>query len=306
MTAPLPLPYTGPGMSPLQLYLRGEVATIDEIVRDLRDAAAEAQRRFIKLETKYGVGAKVERAQLAMIKKELHAVQQQLWLSVGKRVRGGGSRVATAAALAEQQVEQVLFRALGTAVPDELLEAQRQFAKATVQTYLARGENGIGLSERVYRSRQLSNGIVDRAVNREILLGNSWQQFARNIVPLIHPDTPGGVSYAAKRLARTELNNAFHTTNKKMAAENPWVTGQKWNRSRSHPKRDKCDDLAEGHSRGEKPGVYTIGQVPSKPHPQCLCYLTEEVVSEDDFLDSLVGTTPAQVARSYGSTARTA
>lgn len=306
MTAPQPQPYTGPGMSPLKLYLRGEVATIEEIVLVLRDAAAEAQRRINKLETRYGIGAQVERAQLAMVKKELHAVQQQLWLDVGRRVRGGGTRVAEAAALATEQVEQVLFQALGQAVPDVLLQAQQEFAKATVDTFLARGENGIGLSQRVYQTKQLSNGLVDRVINREILLGRSWQQLAKAVVPMIHPDTPGGASYAAKRLARTELNNAFHTTNKKLAAENPWVTGQKWNRSRSHPKRDKCDDLAEGHSSGQKPGVYTIGNVPDKPHPQCLCYLTEEVVSEDDFLDSLLNVTPEDVARSYGKAARTA
>lgn len=301
-----PLRYKGPGMSPIQLYLRGEQATIEEIIAVLRDAAAEAQRRMIKLETRYGIGAKVERAQLAIVKRELHAVQQALWRDVGKRVRGGGTRIAEAAALAEQQVEQVLFRALGEAVPDVLLQAQQQFAKATVETFLARGENGIGLSERVYRTKQLSNGLVDRVINREILLGRSWQQLAKAVVPMIHPDTPGGASYAAKRLARTELNNAFHTTNKKLAEENPWVTGQRWNRSQSHPKRDKCDDLAEGHSPGEKPGIYTIGHVPSKPHPQCLCYLTEEVVSEDSFLDSLMNITPEDVARSYGRAARTA
>lgn len=300
------LPYLGPGMSPIRLYLRGEQATMDEIIADLRDAAAEAQRRIIKLENKFGIGAKVERAQLAIIKRELHAVQQELWRSVGKRVRGGGTRVAEAAAIAEQQIEQVLFRALGENVPEVLLEAQSQYAKATVNSYLARGENGIGLSERVYKTRQLANGLVDRAINREVLLGRSWRKLAEAVVPMVHPDTPGGVSYAAKRLARTELNNAFHTTNIALAEANPWVTGQKWNLSRSHPRRDKCDDLAEGSSKGKPRGVYEKGHVPSKPHPQCLCYLTEEVVSEDQFLDSLASTTPEDVARSYGKAARTA
>lgn len=306
MSQPLLDPYTGPGMNPVKLYLRGEQATIEEIVRDLQDAAAEAQRRINKLETKYGIGARVERAQLNLVKKELHIVQRQFWLLVGKRIRAAPARIAEAAALAEEQIEQVLFRALGQDVPDELLSAQRAYAEATVNTYLARGENGISLSERVYRTEKLSNGLVDRAINREILLGRNWQDLAKAVRPMIDPNTPGGVSYAAKRLARTELNNAFHTAQKNLAAANPWVEAQTWNLSRSHRVPDRCDELARGHSKGMPPGSYAIGEVPSKPHPQCLCYLGEEVVSEDQFLDSLLATPIDQVVKGYRQAARSA
>lgn len=300
------LPYNGPGTSPRLLYLRAEEQAIVDIVRDLQDAAAEAQRRINKLETRYGIGSTVERAQLAMVKRELHGVQRELWLLVNRRIRAVSSAIAEAALLAEVQLEQVLFRAIGQDVPDELIQAQREYARQTVQTYLARGENGIGLSERVYRTRQLANGLVDRAINRELLLGRNWQELARAVRPYINPDTPGGVSYAAKRLARTELNNAFHRTQIGMAAENPWVEGQKWNLSRSHKKPDRCDELARGHSKGLSPGVYEVGSVPSKPHPQCLCYLTGVTVGEEEFLDSLMQMTPSDVARMYGNAARSA
>ena len=300
------LPYTGPGMNPIRLYLRGEQATVNEIVRDLEDAAAEAQRRINKLETRNGIGSVVERAQLAMVKRELHTVQRELWLLVNRRMRAAPARIAEAAALAEEQIEQVLFRALGQDVPEELVSAQRAYAEATVRTYLARGENGIGLSERVYRTRKLSEGLVDRVINREILLGRNWQQLAKAVRPMIDPKTPGGVSYAAKRLARTELNNAFHTSQKALAAENPWVTAQQWNLSRSHPKADQCDDLARKHDRGLEAGQYKIGNVPSKPHPQCLCYLTEVVVSEDDFFDILLETPIDKVVQGYRTAARSA
>lgn len=307
MTSPDPLiPYTGPGMSPVQLYLRGEQEAMLQIIEDLRDAAAEGQRRINKLESKYGIGAKVERAQLQLVKRELHAVQQQLWRQVGKRVRGGGSRVAQAAQIALEQIERVLFRALGETVPEELVRAQTAYAEATVQTYMARGQNGISLSERVYKSRQLSMGLVDRAINREILLGRNWQQLAKAVRPMIDPAVKGGVSYAAKRLARTELNNAFHTTQKALAIENPWVESQTWNLSRSHRHTDKCDELARGHTKGLKEGQYEVGSVPSKPHPQCLCYLTENTVSEDAFLDSLFEVTPGDLAKMYGKAARSA
>ena len=301
-----PLPYLGPGMSPVKLYLRGEEATMAEIQRDLEDAAAEAQRRINKLETKYGIGATVERAQLQLVKNELHKVQRELWLLVARRMRAAPGRIGEAAALALEQIEQVLFRAIGQDVPDELVSAQRAYAEATVKTYLARGENGISLSQRVYNTEKLSNGLVDRAINREILLGRNWQELAKVVRPMIDPNVKGGVSYAAKRLARTELNNAFHTTSKALAAENPWVESQTWNLSRSHPELDQCDQLARGHSKGLPPGQYAIGMVPSKPHPQCLCYLTENTVSEDEFFDILLATPVDQAVRGYRNAARSA
>lgn len=280
-----PLPFTGPGANPLRLYLRGERVAVAGIEEALRDAMADAQRRINKLETKHGLGAIVRRAQLALIRRELRGVQEELWRAVNKNIRAASPQIAAAASEAEQVLQALLFQTAGKRVPDPLVEAQRAYAKRTVATYLARDENGISLSQRVYRSQQLSNGFVDRAVNRAVLQGGSWQDIAASVRPMINPDTPGGVSFAAKRLARTELNNAFHTTQKASADINPFVTAMRWNLSRSHPKKDKCDLYAKGHSKGQKAGLYLPGDMPDKPHPQCLCYTTNEMMDEDDFIN---------------------
>lgn len=278
-------PFTGPGANPLTLYLRGERIADAGIADDLRDAMADTARRINKLETKHGIGSVVRRAQLAIIRRELRGVSNELWRNVGKRIRSAGNAVADAAAEAEATLQRILFRATGQRESEALVSAQRAYARRTVATYLARGQNGIGLSQRVYRTRQLADGFVDRAVNRVILQGGSWQDIAKNVKPMINPTTPGGVSYAAKRLARTELNNAFHTTQKASAEINPFVIALRWNLSRSHAKPDKCDLLAMGHSRGKTSGVYLPGDLPAKPHPQCLCFTTNEMMDEDDFLD---------------------
>lgn len=102
---------------------------------------------------------------------------------------------------------------------------------------------------------------------------------------MIDPSTPGGVSYAAKRLGRTELNNAFHTTQQASAEVNPFVMALRWNLSLSHKKPDRCDELADGHSRGKTSGIYLPSDLPRKPHPQCLCYTTNEMMDEDEFLN---------------------
>lgn len=278
-------PFTGPGANPLQLYLRGERVAEVAIVEDLRDAMADAQRRINKLESKHGIGAVVRRAQLAIIRRELRGVSNELWRNVGKRIRAAGNAVADAAAEAEATLERILFRATGRRESEALLAAQRAYARRTVATYLARGQNGIGLSGRVYRTRQLADGFVDRAVNRVILQGGSWQDIAKDVKPLIDPNTKGGVSYAAKRLARTELNNAFHTTQQASAEVNPFVVALRWNLSRSHTTPDKCDLYAQGHSKGKSAGLYVPSDLPRKPHPQCLCFTTNEMMDEDEFLD---------------------
>lgn len=280
-----PQPFTGPGANPLTLYLRGERVAEAGIVDDLRDAMADAQRRINKLESKKGIGSVVRRGQLAVIRRELRSVTNDLWRNVGKRIRSAGNAVADAAAEAEATLERILFRAVGARESEALLAAQRSYARRTVATYLARGQNGIGLSQRVYRTRQLADGFVDRAVNRVILQGGSWQDISKEVKPMIDPATPGGVSYAAKRLARTELNNAFHTTQQASAEVNPFVLGLRWHLSTSHTTKDICDELAHGHSKDKPAGVYVPSELPHKAHPQCLCYTSNEMMEEDDFLD---------------------
>jgi hypothetical protein len=280
-----PEPFTEPGANPLKLYLRGERIAVKGIEEDLRDASADAQRRINKLETRHGIGSVVRRGQLAVIRRELRNVSNELFRGVNRRIRSAGNAVADAAAEAERVLQGILFRSVGKQDSEALVHAQRSYARRTVATYLARGENGIGLSQRVYRTRQLADGFVDRAVNRVILQGGSWQDIAKSVKPMVDPNTPGGVSYAAKRLARTELNNAFHTTQKAGAEVNPFVLGVRWHLSLSHTHKDICDALATGHSKGKPSGVYLPGELPPKAHPQCLCFTSNEMMDEEDFLD---------------------
>lgn len=284
MTQPQPA-----GFNPMQMYLRATRPFDEAVAQALRDAQTDATRRLAKLAARSGLGAEVRAAQLTAIRRQLQIVQRELWLTVGREMRDTGGTVADTATDAAQLIDKVLFASAGQRIPDALADAQRAYARATVETYFSRLDNGISLSEQVYKSRALAEGWVDRAINRAILQGGSWRDIADTVRQYIDPNVRGGVSYAAKRLGRTELNNAFHTTQKKMGEANPWTTGQKWNLSRSHPKADDCDVFAkEVHYEGGQPGVYEKTDVPRKPHPQCFCYLTQETVSEDEFFDRLM------------------
>jgi len=72
------------------------------------------------------------------------------------------------------------------------------------------------------------------------------------------------VGYAAKRLARTEINNAFHAQAIADVQEKPWVEHVTWHLSKMH--KPIPGDLCETYD-GQQ---FSTDLVPLKPHPQCV------------------------------------
>jgi hypothetical protein len=132
--------------------------------------------------------------------------------------------------------------------------------------------------------------LVDKEIQRALALQLSHEQLAKRVKALVNPRVPGGISYAAERLARTEINNAFHTSQIARREGEPWTEGMKWHLSGSHPRPDACNDYASrSNFSGGGPGVFKPGTVPGKPHPNCLCYVTTVTISEDEFIDGFLG-----------------
>lgn len=262
---------------------------LERMASDLLDAQQDLLTRLNSLANRSGLGGQVRQDQLGAINKHLTVVQNELWQELAGEITEGGVAIADAASGVQAVSDKMLFASAGVDVPEELVRAQQAYAREVVNTYWSRMENNISLSQQVYRTQALSQGWVDRAINRAILQGASWRDLMNAVKPYIDPNTPGGVSYAAKRLARTELNNAFHRTQVRLGEGNPWVAGQKWNLSTKHPRADACDPYAhEQHYEGGDPGVYRADKVPRKPHPQCFCFITAVNVSEDEFFDRLM------------------
>jgi hypothetical protein len=152
---------------------------------------------------------------------------------------------------------------------------------------LAKAKNGIPLSRAVYKTQALASGMVDRKVKQGLLLGMNARTIAKSVKDLIRPDVKGGVSYAAHRLARTEINHAYQTSQAERYADEPWVTGMRWNLSGSHPAPDICNVLADRDDYDLGAGVYPVGKRPDS-HPNCLCYQTPEQIDEDAFVDAFI------------------
>lgn len=279
-----------PATSPLRQYVALQRTYDREMAAILLDAAKDAERIIKELALDKGVGAAVRRAQLQQASRELRSLSASLWGDrITPSVKRGMTEAAVQAANSETFVNDVLRKRLGRSIP-ELERAYAFDARTSMDSLYARAADGKPLSRNVYRSKAFADGLVDKEIRRALALQSSAAELAKRVSSLINPNTPGGVSYAANRLGRTEINNAFHTSQINRRKSEPWTTGMRWHLSGSHPRPDECNAYASGsHFRGGDAGVFKASEVPGKPHPNCLCYLTTETIGEQEFLDNFLG-----------------
>jgi hypothetical protein len=256
-----------------------EGITHRQLAMVLKDAAAEASAMIEFNVAKIGsIGGKVTTAQLQQAVAGLGSVSTELWTGVGKITRAGMYEGATLAA--DQALDLDLFLGMpGTGVLQYATLTHFE-ARQSVEDLISRRTDGYKLSDRIYANGRLSVKQAGKVVERGLALQRSAREIAFSVRGHFSPAVPGGSSYAAMRLARTEINNAHHTTTLRLSKDKPWVQGWKWHLSHSHPRPDACDALAaQDHSKANPPG---------KPHPQCLCYVTHLQEDPEQFMNKLV------------------
>lgn len=255
---------------PLLAFLRVQRAGDREMLAELRRASERIVVELRRLEGRTGTGVAVRRDQLGLARAAILRETADLWRRLGRSIEARQADAA-AAAIESAYPAAMLRRVMPAADVEYLLRSARASAREHAATLSARlALSQIPLAQSVYRNQALASGKIDAIINDAIARGASAKELARDVLAYIRPDVPGGMSYAAMRLGRTELNNAFHAQQVLSGIEAPWTVGQKWNLSRSHPVRDVCNDNAESvHYEDGEPGVYLPADVPGKPHPQC-------------------------------------
>lgn len=141
--------------------------------------------------------------------------------------------------------------------------------------------NGYRLSDRVWRTSIDVRTRIDRLLDYEIGRGTGAQRIAALLedyltpgASLIRTNTPYGKegSFAARRLARTEITAAAGRATVNASIANPFVGGIQWRLSHAHRDGDQCDYNAHGGVNGD--GVYPPDRVPPYPnHPHEKCSL---------------------------------
>ena len=169
------------------------------------------------------------------------------------------------------------------------------------------GDGGYRLSDSVWRARKQTRDQIDLVLRQAVAEGTDALEVARILEDHLNPslspirnvrgrlvrNQPRGIvthapgragmgSFAARRLARTEITRAHGAATMWAAERTPFAVGVKWSTSGRHPKADECDAKAE-RDTGLGAGVYAVKDVPRYPsHPQCLCNLSTATVDDVD------------------------
>lgn len=265
---------------PLRDYLLVQKKFDLEMVKMLEAAARDLQRRIERLSGSSLFSDKVRASQLRLVLAEIRSEQLAMFLAIGDTIRAGQIAAATQAVDDLEEIARLALSALPRRAGEVFIESLRSSAGAGIKNLYARVPRE--LSQRLYKDGVWSSGKLEEIIRNGIARAASARELARDVYKFVSPTAPGGASYVSMRLARTEINNAFH--NQQIASfDVPWVDAIKWNLSGSHKKPDDCDRYAKTDQYRLGTGLFPPGKVPGKPHPQCLCYLTAETVSPKKF-----------------------
>lgn len=274
----------------IKAYAKVQKVADKQVLAALRASFRDINKMLKILEGASGIGAAVRREQLLLVRQTILARMAELYRQLGQIIIAQRLEAAAAAVNLMAQTDAVLFAAAGqSGLAEQLRIGVTRGLEGTVDVLVTRmTQSRFDLAERIYRSELWMQGQVERLVNSALARGLTAREFAKEARHLFDPSVPGGQKYAAMRLARTEINNAFHAISVNQMVGTPWVTGGKWHLSRSHPKSDDCDTLANEDRYGLGQGVFPSEEIPRKPHPQCFCFVTPVTLDEDEFLNSLV------------------
>lgn len=259
-----------------QPYRKVQGQAEKDLARILETTAKAIERRIATL--KVGVGGVVRAAQLRLVLAQIRKLQRNMWRNALDPTMA--AEIDAALQAGESAVEaltRVAYTALTPDAAEILVRGLTLAAQSGLKNDAIRRKRA--LSARVYKLDALHEEKVEDIIRAGLIAGLSARELAKDAYQYVSPTTKGGASYAAMRLARTEINNAFHERQIE-GATRPGVTGVKWNLSGSHKVPDECNVYA-----AHEP--YAPDKVPEKPHPQCFCFLTYETMSPKDFQDGL-------------------
>ena len=265
-----------PSPKEFQPYRKVQGDAEKELIRILEKTAIMIQQRILRMRP--GIGGVVRASQLKLVLAAIRRLQESMWSDaitpalarqIEASLKAGESAV--------EALTRVAYASLSEGAAEELIRGLKAAAESGLKSDAARRKRE--LSERVYKLRALHEGKVEEIIRSGLIAGLSARELAKEAHAYVSPNTKGGASYAAMRLARTEINNAFHERQIE-GATRPGVKAVKWNLSGSHKVPDECNIYA-----AHKP--YAPDAVPDKPHPNCFCYLTYVMESPEDFRTAL-------------------
>lgn len=235
----------------------------------------------------------VRTAQLNAVLNQINLLNERLWnTSLLDEILANSGQARQLAQRSMETLNRFLLGNLPADLAQAVSESLSATAQAGIRSALARVPRQ--LSDRVWNNSQIANGKIEELIRSGLASGLSAAEMAGTVYDFASPRTPGGQGYAAMRLARTEINNAFHEQQKAQGFQ-IGVLGTKWNLSGSHKVPDLCNEYAE-HRDPELAkklgalagGVWNADEVPDKPHPHCFCFMSYVTFSPREFADAML------------------
>jgi hypothetical protein len=252
----------------------------------LLEASEDAAKTVSALEKNSTFSAGVRTAQIRLVMKEIKDILSGVFDEITPLILNGQKQEAEAAidGLTETDRDYLesAFESLGEV--NGFIDSQKLQAKIQIVNAINRiTKSEIPLSRRVYRTEALARQWIQRDVTSGIARGAGAKEIAAIVRKHIRPNTPGGTSYAALRLGRTELNNAFHATAITFAQDRPWIQGMEWFLSSVHEFDPQRVEVCETYANQ----IFEVNNVPAKPHPQCRCFVAPVLEPVDVFIRNL-------------------
>src|SRR3954463_6126993 len=217
------------------------MATDADLQAALVRSLSQVQKELAALDGP-GIGQQIRAMQYQAIAGNIANVVEETWVGEIHPDVLNGIRSASSAAI-ESNKQMLAFLSQAAGIQDA--SVARSFYASSIQSWRAvqmRIVNNVELSQTVYDNSALMSGKIDDVVNTGIALGQSAAEIAARVEQYILPETMGGAKYAAARLGRTELHNAYHATTVESYKQSPYVNGVEWHLSGSHPEDDECND----------------------------------------------------------------
>lgn len=283
--------------------LLSQITTTDRLVRMQYIRAANDIAKEIRTAKR---GSLTERW-LISYKRELDNEIERLGRNIYGAITDGAQ--AAAEARAEATAEYLRRAAAQARVDDSFVSTLSQIPTDAVRA-VVEGRlytDGRRLSSRIWSATGRLEGNISQILQQGVAQQMDALTLARHLEAYVNPEAACPVSwhkvypdipfdrkidYNALRLARTTLTHAHWLAGREAARKNPLCRGMKWHLSDQHYERqiavageDVCDEYAR-HDEGLGRGVWSIDRLPL-PHPQCLCYQTEELPSLEEAADFL-------------------
>lgn len=254
---------------------------------------------------------KIRRSRLQRLRTELDLIAQDGFDAIEGQLRQGMVQGAKNAVEARVQAAVLLMQDINPQVVAVVPQGFAVLPVNAVKAVMAKEYRGAVFSDRIWDMQKYTQQTLANTVTKGIVEGKSAKNLAKELEAFlkmtddeyralqrswreVHDEawkvdwkTRGRLKYNTMRLARTELNHAFHEASIQAAYKAPWVRCVKWNLSASHPKYDICDEWATDNKYDLGKGCYPPMEAPID-HPNGFCFVTDETVSNEELANITV------------------